>query len=300
MLIIGAILLFCALLWITINESDTWVRLLSKNKGNILISPLILRHSQKSNKAILLLHEFSGLPRSFEELANKLYAEGWDVFVPALPETVESKDDLFRITCGPLYPLWYETAKRSIEQLLREYEHVAVGGSSIGGSIALDISSRYPVKAVFTIAAPISLFGWHYFRPFSRNLMLFFSGWVGLFRPWWQTSSSSSSSLEKRYGIDGVIWARAIHTQKIALRRLRKRLSSIVSPCLIIHAQNDRTVNVSNAFFLLRHLAHTSRECHIFDMTWDKESRHHLLLNHSITSPAVQACILHFLKRTIP
>ncbi|URA09764.1 alpha/beta hydrolase [Thermospira aquatica] len=294
--VVGGVL-FC--LFILVNETDLWLKWLYRGKGKILISSLEMIHSSPSKRAVLLLHEFSGLPASLRELGEQLYQEGWDVYIPAMPETVEKKEDLSLITAGPLYFLWYERAESVLLHLLAQYECVVVGGASIGGSIALDLAAHYHVKGVFAVASPIRLWGWHYYRPFSRNLVLVFSGWVGFLFPFWRTKASyvSSSEKEKRYGVDGVIWARAIHSQKIALRRLKKQLDHVLNPCLLIQASNDRTVHPNNIYLLMRKLKNASREAVVLDMQWDTVTRHHLLLNHEDVKDEVKERIVFFFKR---
>ncbi|NPV39148.1 MAG: hypothetical protein HPY78_07720 [Brevinematales bacterium] len=290
--------IFLLLVFVVINETLFWVRWLAKGKGKVFLPSLEMLHPYNTKKAVLLLHEFSGLPLSLEELGKRLYEEGWDVYIPAMPETVATKEDLGKLEVGPLYFLWYEEAEKSLQNLLGKYEKVAVGGASIGGSIALHLASWYEVRAVFAVAAPYGLFGWHYFRPFSRNLFLLLSGWIGLFCPWWEVKKiPPSSSIEKRYGIEGVIWARAVHTQRIGLRQMRKRLAFVKAPCLLVQSNRDRTVNPSSIFHFMRALKGAHREATIFDMRWDKESRRHLLLNHEGVKERVMELIMGFLRR---
>ncbi|MFN4216958.1 MAG: alpha/beta hydrolase [Brevinematales bacterium] len=292
--------IFLFFVFIMINESLFWVRWLAKGKDKVFLSSLEMLHSRKTEKAVLLLHEFSGLPVSLRELGTRLYEEGWDVYIPAMPETVEKREDLDQVKVGPLYFLWYEQAEKSLQSLLATYKNVVVGGASIGGSIAIHLASWYGVKAVFAVAAPYGLFGWHYFRPFSRNLMLLFSGWVGLFFPWWEGKNFSPSSIfEKRYGIEGVIWARAIHTQRIGLRQMRKRLALVKAPCFLVQSNNDRTVNPLSIVHFMRAMKGVHREAIVFDMQWDKKSRRHLLLNHEGVKERVMEQVVEFLRRIV-
>ncbi len=297
--IVLGIVLAIAVVFFLINETDIWICWLSRGKGRVWLSSLEMIHETPSRRAVLLLHEFSGLPVSLKELGETLYQEGWDVYIPAMPETVEKSEDLSLVTVGPLYFFWYERAESVLVKLLEKYECVVVGGASIGGSLALELASYYRLSGVFAVASPIRLLGWHYYRPFSRNLMLLFSGWIGLFFPWWRTKASygSSNGKEKRYGIDGVIWARAIHSQKIALRRLKRRLGLIVNRCLLIQANNDRTVHPDNIHLLLWRLKNAPCEAVVLDMCGDKESRHHLLLNHEDVKGEVKERIVYFLER---
>ncbi|MCX7881877.1 MAG: alpha/beta hydrolase [Brevinematales bacterium] len=296
MVVLAGLLVF-GFVFVMINETLWWVRWLARGKGKVFLSPLEFFHPHRSHKAVLLLHEFSGLVCSLEELGRKLYDEGWDVFIPAMPETVAEKSELEKIQAGPLYFLWYEEAEKYIQKLLKEYEEVVVGGASIGGSLALHLASQYKVKAVFAVAAPYGLFGWHYSRPLSRNLMLLFSGWVGLVCPWWEERRRSFPSLEKRYGVEGVIWARAVHSHKIGLRQMRRRLRFVHAPCLLIQANNDRTVNPGSIVRLMKNLKNASREAVILDMSWDRESRRHVLLNHEKVKNEVMERIKEFLRR---
>jgi carboxylesterase len=94
----------------------------------------------KSKKAILMLHEYSGVPKSLEELGARLYRNGFDVYIPAMPGASESVEE-FGTSATPNYRLWKSLAQDRYVNLKDHYAEIVLIGASIGGSIALDVAS---------------------------------------------------------------------------------------------------------------------------------------------------------------
>ena len=66
---------------------SSWYDGLFKDNGNVVKAsrPFTLLHKEKSRKAVLLIHGFTGYPGEMVRPAEDLYLAGFDVFVPRLP-----------------------------------------------------------------------------------------------------------------------------------------------------------------------------------------------------------------------
>ncbi|EWS99978.1 esterase [Intrasporangium oryzae NRRL B-24470] len=86
--------------------------------------------------AVLLVHGFTGSPKSLRPWAEDLHARGHTVSVPRLPGHGTHWREMNRTTWAE----WYAEAERELERLRDRSDHVVVGGLSMGGAIALRLA----------------------------------------------------------------------------------------------------------------------------------------------------------------
>ena len=91
---------------------------------------------------VLLSHGFTGSVASVRPWAEHLAAQGYGVLAPRLPGHGTSWQDLDR--CG--WSDWYGEVERALEELEREHDVVAVGGLSMGGTLALRLAAEQPQR----------------------------------------------------------------------------------------------------------------------------------------------------------
>lgn len=89
---------------------------------------------------VLLSHGFTGSPRSIRPWAQALATAGWSVRVPRLPGHGTTWQELQRTP----WEDWYAELDRSLTELRRECDAVAVGGLSMGGCLALRLAQERP------------------------------------------------------------------------------------------------------------------------------------------------------------
>jgi carboxylesterase len=90
---------------------------------------------------VLVLHGFSGSPRSMRQWAEHLAAHGFRVDLPRLPGHGTSWREL-NVTG---WPDWYAAAERALLRLADATGRpVGIGGLSMGGALALRLAQRHP------------------------------------------------------------------------------------------------------------------------------------------------------------
>ncbi|MGH7620538.1 MAG: alpha/beta hydrolase, partial [Gemmatimonadaceae bacterium] len=96
---------------------------------------ILLVHSGRAPRAVVLFHGFTNSPRQFAELADSLFASGDNVLVPRLPHHAERGKDvsaLSRLTAAELC----RTADQAVDIASGLGDSVVVLGLSVGGVMA--------------------------------------------------------------------------------------------------------------------------------------------------------------------
>ncbi|MGC4378964.1 carboxylesterase [Fictibacillus sp. Mic-4] len=104
------------------------------------------------NKAVLLLHGFTGSTIDVKMLGNYLHERGFTCHAPLYKGHGSGPDEL--IQTGP--DEWWQDALDGYHFLEAEgFSDIAVAGVSLGGVFSLKIGAELPVKGIVSMCAPI-------------------------------------------------------------------------------------------------------------------------------------------------
>ena len=104
-------------------------------------------HGPNSRVGVVLLHGFTGSPRSMRGWAESLADAGFGVRLPLLPGHGTTWQDL----ATSRWQSWYGAAEQAFSELARERSHVFVAGLSMGGALALRLAAHRPVSGVLLV-----------------------------------------------------------------------------------------------------------------------------------------------------
>lgn len=120
-------------------------------------APILRVHSGRAPRAVVLLHGFTDSPRQFAALADSLFAQGDNVFVPRLPHHAERGKDvaeLSRLTASELC----RTADDAVDIAAGLGDSVVVLGLSVGGTLAVWAAEHRPeVRRAVVVAPPFEV-----------------------------------------------------------------------------------------------------------------------------------------------
>lgn len=112
----------------------------------------VLKHDG-SRWAVLLLHGFTGGPDSVLPWGRTLAAAGATVHIPLLSGHGTNVADLAQTTAGQ----WRSDVQQALDAMvLDQYDRIAVGGLSMGGTLALDAAAHRKVDATFVVNPALS------------------------------------------------------------------------------------------------------------------------------------------------
>lgn len=116
--------------------TDTYLQLAKKNnwekmpKVSQLVAPYELSQVNRK-KGILLIHGLTDSPYSFHDISQFFYQQGFNVRTLLMPGHGTAPSDLLDVQ----YSEWQVAAKFAIEQTLKDYDEVYLGGLSTGGAL---------------------------------------------------------------------------------------------------------------------------------------------------------------------
>ncbi len=95
--------------------------------------------SDGNEVGILVLHGFTGSPKSMRPWAEALAAEGWTVRLPLLPGHGTTWQDMNLTT----WEDWYAEVEKALRDLQSRCTTVFVMGLSMGGSLTLRLAEQH-------------------------------------------------------------------------------------------------------------------------------------------------------------
>jgi carboxylesterase len=135
---------------------------------------------------ILVLHGFTGSPKSMKPWGRELAAQGWSVRVPRLPGHGTRWQDMNLTT----WQDWYAEADRALAELTASCSKVFVMGLSMGGSLTLRLAEQHGdrISGIVLVNAAV-----HSERP-DRYLLPFLQRFIPAFPAFPMTFASLGST----------------------------------------------------------------------------------------------------------
>ncbi len=186
--------------------------------------------------AVLLLHGLFGTPNELHVLGGHLAAGGYSVRIPLLPGRGAPASELDATS----WEDWMRAATREFDALAATHRHVAVGGLSAGGTMALDLALRRPAAALLLFAAALTL----------RHRATVLAPYLWRVVRRWPRATGQSSTPGRYERVP----VRAVGELVHGMRGVRGSLRAITAPALVAHALGDALVPVSSARRLAREL----------------------------------------------
>jgi carboxylesterase len=180
---------------------------------------------------LLLCHGFTGTPHAVRPWAEDHAAHGWDVRAPLLPGHGTTWQEMARSTWRD----WYAQVRSSALDLQREHGIIAVGGISMGGTLAAALAEDPEVapgitSLVLVNAAMVDSPVWAAAPLLSRAV----------------PSVAAIAGDVRREGVREEAYdrtpVRAVGQLRALVRRTRAALGTITAPALVAVSPQDRTV----------------------------------------------------------
>jgi carboxylesterase len=225
-----------------------------------------------SDVGVLLVHGFTGSPRSMKEWGHFLAAAGYTVSVPRLPGHGTSWQEMNKTR----WQDWYGEAERELKDLAGRCRVVYVMGLSMGGSLALRLAEQNPdIAGLVVVNAAV-----HTERP-DRHLLPYLRHVVPAF--------PGITNDIKKPGVDEGGYTKIPLQAAYSLQQLWKQvkddIGQIKQPMLVMRSAEDHVVEASNTEWILEHVAsddvtfiELENSYHVATMDYDAE----LIFNESV------------------
>jgi len=211
----------------------------------------------------LILHGFTSSLDAVRPLVPAVERLGLPYRMPLLRGHGTRPEDLR----GVRHQHWYEDAEAALLELSAEAHQVAVCGLSMGGLVALELAARRPddVAAVVTLGAALSI------RSPLVHASKLIASVVDMWTPtpgrgYADRALARGSTNYKSFATDALV---SLHTYGGVVRRL---LSQVRAPILILHARQDRVIKPSSADYIYEHVASEDKQ-----RVWLERCNHEML-----------------------
>lgn len=214
---------------------------------------------------VLLFHGFTATTAEVRLLGEFLHRQGYTVAGPLLPGHGTSIKAANRCR----WTDWVTAAREAYRRLASQCDPVVVGGESMGGLLALYLASEHPeIAAVLAYAPALRV------RPLLRALLQVAPILAPFVRSVALPPGPATVVDERWKGYEAYPIPAAIQLTRLQ-REVKRRLSRVDQPLLIVQGRLDRLVDPLVPDLIHRAVASTEKESH-----WLAESQHCLLLDH--------------------
>lgn len=237
---------------------------------------------QGNNKAVLLIHGFTGSPHNMKYLAKRIYREtNFTVHVPRLPGHGTNSKDFRQSNARD----WLRKVYDSYINLKNKYTTVYVGGLSMGGLLAILTTARFYTEKLFLIAP--ALYAHNKLLPLTNILKYVVPVMKDNLAPNPQKFESQDElKLFNNY------WKNHYTEQVAELHKLmrlsRKKLTEINAKTLILTSRNDEQVPMKAAYTINKKISTENKKLVIFE-----DSPH--VINNGPEKEACAEYIINFL-----
>lgn len=228
----------------------------------------ILKHEDiKPKGAVLLFHGLTGSPFELKKYGQFLYNNGYDVFAECLPGHGEKFDEIYTVK----YQDWLEFAYLEFEKLESKYEKVFVSGLCLGAVLALAVGIKYGnrVSGIVSLSTTLYLDGWRLpwykcFIPLALCTILKFYYNYPECEPHGIKNIKTRNAVKKLLlkgdvGMDNFPMIGFSELLKLSAF-VRKELSKVISPILIIHSKEDDLTSVKSAEVVYKNISSKDKE----------------------------------------
>jgi carboxylesterase len=207
---------------------------------------------KKGDKAVILIHGFTGSVQEMENLAYFLAKHNFTVIVPLLKGHYSTEKE-FSKTCSEDY---YNSVLNAYDKV-KNYKSIDVIGLSFGSILALNLAIEKKIRKIVVLAPAIK---------FNNPLVPF----VGFFKYILKKHKKQKtkipntniytiwdvfklSAINKRKAYDYVL-LKQLHSIYLFIQKVKSKFNLINQPILIMHSKLDKVVNISGAKYLFNNV----------------------------------------------
>ncbi len=242
----------------------------------------LVHENNPSNTAVLLFHGMTGSPFEMKKIARALHKAGFDVFCECLCGHGTSPININCVT----WQDWVNQADQKFKELKERYENVYLAGLCMGAVLALAISIKHPnaVAGIISLSTTLFLDGWtipfyNFLMPVGLNTIVRYHYTFPEREPYGVKNEAirrKIATLQQRntVALDNYPLSCVYELLKMS-KYVRKNLSKVIAPILIIHAKEDDLTSVKSAKLVYAKVTSKNKELIILN-----ESYHLIVLDN--------------------
>ena len=238
---------------------------------------------KRGRAGLLLVHGITGTPTEMKPLIRKLVAQNFTVACPQLVGHCTTLKELKKTR----WQDWYATLESSLDFLRGECDSIVVSGLSMGALLALKLAADHPDKidGIATLSATFVYDGWNVPRLKQRWILpLVLHSPLRYFLSYHEPTpygikderirslittvyENYGDNMPEKYGYSEFPGVTILETFRL-IQAVKRELSRVEIPLLVVHSTEDDMASLNNARFLVETVSSKHVESFYLDDTY--------------------------------
>ncbi|MFJ8236728.1 alpha/beta hydrolase [Ureibacillus sp. NPDC094379] len=216
---------------------------------------------EAGNRAVLLLHGFTGSSSDVRMLGRYLEKRGYTCFAPHYKGHGVPPEELIQTNPED----WWKDVVEAYNTLKEKgYEEIAVIGLSLGGVFSLKLGMQTPVKGIVTMCAPMTM----------RTTDKMFEGVVKYAGDYKRFEGKNDEQIEEEVEAIRKQGMPSLSELQKLITDVRGDISLIYAPTLVVQSKNDEVIDANSAHIIYNEVESLDKE-----LIWFENSSHVITLD---------------------
>lgn len=209
---------------------------------------------EEGNRAVLLLHGFTGNSSDVRQLGRFLQKKGYTSYAPQYEGHAAPPEKILK--SSPF--VWFKDALDGYDFLVdKGYDEIVVAGLSLGGCYALKLSLNRDVKGIVTMCSPM----------YIKTEGAMFEGVLEYARNFKKYEGKDEATIQKE--MDHFKPTDTLKELQGQIEDVREHIDEVMDPLLVIQAEQDQMINTDSA-----NIIYNESESDDKDIKWYANSGH--------------------------
>lgn len=209
---------------------------------------------EEGNRAVLLLHGFTGNSSDVRQLGRFLQKKGYTSYAPQYEGHAAPPEEILK--SSPF--VWFKDALDGYDFLVdKGYDEIVVAGLSLGGCYALKLSLNRDVKGIVTMCSPM----------YIKTEGAMFKGVLEYARNFKKYEGKDEVTIQKE--MDNFKPTDTLKELQGQIQDVREHIDEVMDPLLVIQAEQDQMINTDSA-----NIIYNESESDDKDIKWYANSGH--------------------------
>lgn len=187
---------------------------------------------EEGNRAVLLLHGFTGNSSDVRQLGRFLQKKGYTSYAPQYEGHAAPPEEILK--SSPF--VWLKDALDGYDFLVdKGYDEIVVAGLSLGGCYALKLSLNRDVKGIVTMCSPM----------YIKTEGAMFEGVLQYARNFKKYEGKDEATIQKE--MDNFKPTDTLKELQGQIEDVREHIDEVMDPLLVIQAEQDQMINTDSA-----------------------------------------------------
>lgn len=211
---------------------------------------------EAGNRAVLLLHGFTGHSADVRMLGRYLEKKGYTSHAPIFSGHGQPAEELIKTTPKD----WWKDVQDAMQHLRdKGYEEIAVAGLSLGGVLGLKLAYSEQIKAIIPMCSPM----------FFDNEEQLTKGFKQFAKEYKQLEKKSEEQINEE--LEELLNTPTDTFDELGefIKEVHDNVDTIYTPTFVVQAEKDEMINTDSANYIYENVEADKKE-----IKWYKESGH--------------------------